>query len=260
MKRLFAKLSMTLVVLALVAGCGKENSSGSSSSKSNISGGSGFGNASQNFQNIEQLRNAFNKKSMADGISVGADIYHVGNYFTGYSSGSGWGFEAGYQVSGCLNLIFWQVGDCDGYGSGDYQSYYVQQMEQIINNGRLLKVTGVSSNSVTAKKAVGVSSNGEFQYENVTLSRNSGLLAEMLSGDQYNTHLQRVQILLSNGQRIEGVRVLKRDFYNQVVASYVVTTNLPLAANPVQVQKNNGTSGYLSKVGQNISIQAIYNL
>lgn len=244
MKTLFIKLPLVLLSLVLITGCGKENSSGDSkSSLKNSIGVDGYTNVPQNFQNITEVRKAFQNKSMADGLTEGMDIYHVGTYFGGQS---GTGFSGSYEISGCLNLIFWQYGDCDS-GGYNYMEQMISEMESIINNGRLLKVRSASANSVSVQRAVGVDSQAEFIYSNETLSKDSGVLSQMVAGDEMFTTVRSARISLSNGQQIEGVAV-----YNQY-GVFVITTNLPLAANPVYVQS--GTSrGYLSKVGQNVSI------
>src|SRR5690554_1293467 len=131
MKKLFKNLPLALLVLTLSVGCGKDNSSGGSSgSSSEPIAVDGIGNSSQNFQTIEEVRTAFNAKSMSAGVTQNLDVYHVGPYFGGKASGGG--IKVDYGVSGCLNLIFWQWGDCGQNYEKDHHKAQKQQMEQIV--------------------------------------------------------------------------------------------------------------------------------
>lgn len=251
MRGLFKNVFMGFFVMALAVGCGKENSSGSSSSKSSAPiDVNGIGSTSQNFQTIEEVRSAFANKSMNEGISEGLDIYHVGTYFGGTSSS---GFQASYEFSGCINLIFWQAGDCDG-GYGNYLEQQKQQLESAITAGRLLKVSPGDNNSISAQRAIGVNSDLSLQYQNLTLSRNN-ILDDALSGGTNTVRLEPATITLSDDTTVEGVAIIKG---NNV---YVLSTNLPIAANPIFVGEGwdnywqqYSRISYLSKIGPEISV------
>ena len=85
MKKLFKTLPVLLIAGALSVSCGKNNSSGGGSSSSTPINGLPGSTVTQTsaYSTIEQVRAAFNNKSLSDGLNNGSEIYHMGSFFTG---------------------------------------------------------------------------------------------------------------------------------------------------------------------------------
>ena len=280
MKKLFKTLPVLLIAGALSVSCGKSNSSGggSSSTTTPVSGlpGSTVTQTSA-YSSIEQIRTAFNNKSLSDGLNNGSEIYHMGSFFTGSYASGGINFQAGF----CIQLFGWSAGDCEGNNQGDL-------LLQRLDNGVLKKVTSASATAVTFQEPTGVSdASGYWNYvytnaQTQTFDRNSGQYREMLGLDIpaqniINSYVSSAQIQLSNGQKIAGQVLEIVTGYNygngqnyiQEVKRFVLSTNLPIIANPVATitgvfQAYNGyvatANGYLGYVGNNTAASAIQSI
>ncbi len=266
MKSLFRAKYLLLFVMCLsLYSCGKNSSgsggaSGGSTIGINSDGSITAGNSGQNFQTVDELRNAFNAMSLESGVAEGMYIYHVGNHYTGNSGGGG-GIGGGITITGCFFGLF---GDCDDNGNGGGPNNY--QLQQYLNNGRMLKVRNLDQNSNTLNlaKATGVSYN-DFTYSNYVLTRNHNDYRSMLGmSSSYNrSKLSTATIELQSGERVQGVVVeYINEGYDGLPSSikrYVLSTNLPIAANPIAILNGLQTevTGVLSTVGTNIKLRKI---
>lgn len=243
MKTLFKNLPVALLALTLAVGCGKDNASGGGSSVKNTIGSGGFTDQPMNQTTIEQVRESFNQRSMADGTFNGMQFYHR----VAQSSG----VNVSFNTYGCLDLLLFEVGDC---GSDSHISSYVNQVRQTINGGKLYTVKSASSSSANVDRLVDVSDSGQLSYNNETISKSSGLHQMMVAGtsnttqtnpyyNYSNVYVQKVRITVSRtgnqqSQTIDGVYVRNEH------GEFVVSVNVPLAANPIYYNTSSG-SGYL---------------
>lgn len=249
MKTIMKNVLMLALVMGL-ASCGKNSSGGGSSSSSTpvTNGGDSTSNVDssqnqnpQSISTIESLRQAFANKSMSEGLSANMAVYHVGPTYAGYSSG----FNV--EVSGCINLIFWSAGDCDGYSQADY-------LQDIVDNGAFRIVKSSGQDDLTYEKAIGVSG-GDFVVRQKSYSRSSDRYVKMLGLDQtsYSGYgaksiVSSANVRLSNGQQIEAYLV--EHFSGYSTSRYVVSPKLPIFANPVAVLDSYGNfTGALKSVG-----------
>lgn len=283
MKALFKSLPVLVLAGALSVSCGKgDNKSGSSSSPG--AGGNTWDSVTQtqSYQSIDQVRSAFNQKAMNQGLSNGMEIYHMGSHFNSNYGGGGINFQAGF----CIDLGFWSAGDCDSYGGPSQEDILIDQL----NNGVYKKVTSSNASSVTYQQPTGVASDnyGGYVYtynnaQNESFDRNSADYKEMLGLDipannLVDSKVSPATITLSNGQQVVGQVVelfIGSSYYGNTTVSdvrrYVLSANLPLAANPVAVISGivNGyygpmatVSGYLGFIGNTTSnqVQAVQSI
>ena len=253
MKTLMKNVLLLVLVLGLVA-CGKNSSGGGGSSTNSttpVTNGDGNNTSnigstqtgsSQSINSIESLRQVFASKSMSEGLTANMAVYHVGPTYAGYSSG---GFNI--EVSGCINLIFWSAGDCDGYTQADY-------LNDIVDNGAFRIVKSTTNDQVVYDKATGVR-NGDFTVSQKTFNRSSDRYVNMLglnstsySGYGSKSVVSSANVKLSNGQQIEAYLV--EHFSGYSTTRYVVSPKLPIFANPVAVLDSYGNfTGALKSVG-----------
>tara|TARA_B100001971_G_scaffold129103_1_gene119004 strand:- start:43168 stop:44007 length:840 start_codon:yes stop_codon:yes gene_type:complete len=251
-----------LLAFSVLSACGENKSGGGSSSKSSGigNGQTGYTTQGENYSNIDEVRNQYNSKSLADGISNGTNIYHVGTYFGGSNSGGG---QVSVNVYGCLNLIFWQVGDCDSNNGYDINSY----LESALNMGRIWQVQAASGESISINEAYDVLNN-DYLFQPETFDRNSAKYREMLGlnrNDIVDVRISNASITLTNGQVIPSTLV--EYFYGNNYTGganitgmkrFILSANLPVVANPVAVIDGNGAiTGYLSNVGNGIKVKSL---
>jgi hypothetical protein len=233
------KILKTMPVLLLAAfmttSCGKENSSGGGSSSGSVSGvvttsGTVFGD-------IEQVKSKFQALSFSSGVSQGTEIIHAGSRYASNSN------NGSTSIFGIID-INWNT------NSG--------------SNLRALKVNTSSQDSISAFRATGIDNYGVFNYGTTaeTISRsNSNDYKEMLMLDAQCTETRVSEVTIStrdtsgtNGTILGSEILCLRNGYP--VRLSIVSDALPVAANPVYIEDNQGRIGYLAKVG-NKSITGI---
>ena len=248
MKRLF-KLAFIALMMSQIASCGKENNSGGGSGSSNsgitndgvISGVFDNGN---NLGDYSAVRSHYTSASFSNGLSTNMVIYHIGPYFGGQSSS---GFST--TVSGCLNLFVVSFGDCDNINSN------VGQLESIVDRGEYKVVRSTSSSSVTYDVAVGTQSSnlgGDFVYQPDTFDSTDDAYRDMLNLDDISvreTVVSEARITLSNGETVNG-EMVEYFYTNGNIRRFVLSSALPLMANPLLVIENNSVTGRLNNVGE----------
>jgi hypothetical protein len=254
MRKTTKNLSVLMMAAFMTVSCGKsDNSSGSGGS----GGGAGISEYTQTqaYGSIDQVRQAFAGKSIADGAPVGTEVYHVGSYFGGSSS------SGSFNVSGCAQILFWEIGDC-----GTNTSQQETEMLSRLTKGEYKTVFGSSANAVTYKIPTGIEVvNNTVQYvyngSDKTYDRNDQVYKEMLALDRNDileTRVSPATITFQNNTTIAGqiVEVVfgNNNYGNTQVTDmkrFVLSTNLPSIANPIAVL--NGAypslSGYLAAVG-----------
>lgn len=264
MKTIMKRMAIAILALGVLSACG-ENKSGGKSSSSSSNGNIGIGTTGyttngENYSNLDQIRSDYNAKSLADGISNGANVYHVGTYFGGNNNGGG---QISGGIYGCLNLIFWQVGDCDNNNGGNINSY----LESALNAGRIWQVQSATSSSVAINEAYDVMNN-DYLFQSVTFDRNDPNYRDMLGlnrSDIVDVKISGASIRLTNNQVIPATVVeyfYGSNYTGQMnvtgIKRFVMSKNIPVVANPVAVIDANGfISGYLSNVGTEINVQSI---
>ena len=262
MKSIMKRMSIMLLAFSVLSACGENKSGGGkkSSSVNGIGNGqTGYTTQGENYNNIDEVRNRYNSKSLADGIGNGTNIYHVGSYFGGSSSGGG---QISGGVYGCLNLIFWQVGDCDSSSGYDISS----QLESALNLGRIWQVQGASGESISINEAYDVLNN-DYLFQNATYDRNNAKYREMLGlnrNDIVDVRISNASIKLSNNQDVPAtlVEYFYGTNYGNVNISgmkrFILSSNLPVVANPIAVIDAYGAiKGYLSNVGNDIKVRSL---
>lgn len=263
MKTMMKRMSIMLLAFSVLSACGENKSGGgkSSSSTSGIGNGqTGYTTQGENYNNIDEVRSRYNSKSLADGIANGANIYHVGTYFGGSNSGGG---QISGQIYGCLNLIFWQVGDCDSNSGYDITSY----LESALNMGRIWQVQAGSGESISINEAYDVLNN-DYLFQPRTYDRNDAKYREMLGLDRndiVDVRISNASIRLTNNQVVPATLV--EYFYgnnytggNNITGMkrFLLSSNLPVVANPIAVIDSNGAiTGYLSNVGNDIKVKSL---
>ncbi len=259
MKSKFNLILLSLAILAL-SSCGGANSTSSTSSNlSTVSvssdGATTVGTSTNNFRTIEQVRAAFDSMSFKEGLSQGTYIYHVGSdYSTSNSSTS-------INISGCFFGLF---GDCSNSNSSDITS----QLEAYLDAGRMLQVGSLDNNTsmVNLNEAIGVANN-DFIFDSYVYSLDSFDYKEMLGLNRSYamTKLSSATVTLTNGTSFDAVVV---EFVDGVfrtvrsVKSFVLSTNVPVAANPIALiesgfNERSTVRKVLKSVGSNIEIKSI---
>ena len=253
MKALFKTLPILIVAGALSVSCGSGDNSSGSSTSSNGTGWVPPGTTvtqQTSYGSIDQVRAAFQSKSFADGAQANSEFYHLGNFFGGGSGGG-------------ININFnWCWNDC-------YVQQIVQAMEDRISYGRQIKVNSASTDSVSFSVATGVDENNgnpQFVYgQSGSMNRNSGLYREMLGLDISENNLfggsaegikvMPATITLQNGSSVVGQMVEffighKSQYGCSVndVKRYVLSSTLPIVANPVVAIENGQATGKLAEV------------
>ncbi|MBC76140.1 MAG: hypothetical protein CME64_09000 [Halobacteriovoraceae bacterium] len=244
MRALFTKLPLALLGLALVTSCGKENASGGSTS-ANVQGVISAG------ASLDQVRNAFNSTSLAHGITqtndqnYGTSIYHGGPFFKVASD------------DGCKSVDLFGI-DLFQYCFDSYNNPLQRELDLY----EIKQVQTASSGEVKFKEPVDLNEYGQgYVYGNEKVfNRNSDRYKAMLGlKDQrpIEVRTSTAKITLSNGQVKNGVYVeyffgTKSNNILQLTSkeSYVLSTELPVMANPITVENNSGqVVGKLGKVG-----------
>lgn len=246
MKTKIKNAFLMVAVSALIVSCGKGNSSSSGGKGGDVSGVKEFTENTVSDVSIQTIQSKFNSLNTAsNGAQAGAIVYHVGPYYMGLGSSSSFNF----QVSGCLNLIFTQIGDCNtGYSAENY-------WRSIIDSGSYKVIKSVSTTSNSYERLTDVDGN-DLYYTAYSFSKNASLYKSMLDLDSSGsfgygatpTKGSVAEVTLTNGQKIEAYLVEKFDgYYNY---KYVVSPQLPLMANPVAILDRYGNFlGALKGVG-----------
>lgn len=284
MKALLTKTLPVLVLAgALSVSCGKGNNSsggGSSTTSPVITGlpGNTYGQGSA-YTSIDQVRAAFQNKTLADGLTVGTEVYHMGPYFNGNYGSGGINFQGGF----CIQLFGWSAGDCGGNNGSSQQDLLLDQLD----NGVFKKVTAAAADSVSFQEPTGASNaSGYWQYtyngaQTQSYNRNAVDYKEMLGLDIpaqniIQSYVSPATITMSNGQSVAGQVLEIVVGYNnygqqqiQEVKRFVLSTNMPIFANPIAVINGfspvmygyNGltaqVNGYLAYLGNSQNANAV---
>ena len=250
MRALFTKLPLAILGLAILTSCGKDGESGGSSSASvqgSISAGA----------NIDQIRHAFNSTSLSHGITQSSDqnygtsIYHGGSYFKVPSD------------SDCKSVDLFGI-DLFELCFGSHQS----PLERELDLYEIKQVNTASSSEVRFKEPVGLNNYGQgyvYGSEQVFNRSNERYKAMLGLKNQRPVEVRpsAAKITLSNGAIKNGVYVeyffgTKQDNILNLTSkeAYVLSTELPVLANPIAVENSNGqVVGKLGKVGSLIVTQ-----
>lgn len=243
--RNLVKILMLVAMIFVLAACGKENESGSGSS-----GGSSSDDwynqdqSGQNYGDYNKLKNYYNSKSLASGVSNNMVVYHLGQAFGGTSLGSS---SSSFEFGFCFNFFGELKGDCDQYTGGT-------NLYSIVEKGEYKVVKSASAGSLNIDVATSVSGN-MFQFTNGSFNRNDTLFRDMLNLDNRavaKVVITEAQVYLTSGKKIAADYV--EYFYDdgsQDVDGYVLSSELPIIANPVAVTNNYDLEGILSFAGNN---------
>lgn len=184
-------------------------------------------------QSFTDLKNYFEQKSLADGVSNDTVVYHTGSFFGAAPQDNGIKFSAVFCV-GSENL-FGNDDKCDPnngiedlYAAGEY---------------KLVKSSSTSKN--TYSLANGIDGSGFTTYVmNQSFDRNAEQYRKMLNKNDNPVR----KIVVSNAKiQMNGeikAQYIEYFFENGSYEGYVVAKSLPVIANPVMV-----TSGYYNGYG-----------
>lgn len=260
MKALFKRLPILLMAGAISVSCGSGDNSSGSPSSTNTGGGNTWtpgvtGTQGTSYQSIDQVRAAFQQKSFAEGTAVNYEYYHLGSYFGGSSGGFSLDFN-----------FCWS--DCQS-------QQMANAMEERIQYGSQIKVTAASVDSVSYDIATDVDVNNgyaNFVYgTSGTMSRTGGLYKSMLGlnisesslfgGSTEGIKVTPATISLQNGGTVVGQMVEffigQKSQYGCTlndIKRYVVSSALPIIANPVLVIENGQAEGKLNEINGSSSI------
>lgn len=252
------KLTIALLSMAILSSCGKTDVGSAGNAVTNYVTANGetiVGSSTNNFTTIEQVRAAFNAKSLEAGVAENMYIYHLGS---SYGASSGSGISGGISISGCFFGLF---GDCENNTSN--QSF---QLQSYLENGRMQQIGQVNlgSSSLNIKKATGVA-NSDFTYTNQVYTRSSTEYTNMLGLNSIasETRVFPATVELSSGSIIDAVvveHINKTYLTINSIKRYVLSTNLPVVANPIAIidgKSNIKVTGVLKSVGNTNHIKKI---
>lgn len=253
------KLIIALLSMTILSSCGKTDIGDAQRAVTNYVTANGetiVGSSSNNFTTIEQVRSAFNAKSLETGVAEGMYIYHIGS---SYGASSGSGISGGISISGCFFGLF---GDCDENSNSNQNS----QLQNYLSNGRMQQVGEVNlgSSSLNMKRATGVSNNN-FTYTNQVYSRSSSDYTQMLglNSNYSETRVFPASVELSSGTVIDAViveHISKTYLTINSIKRYVLSTNIPVVANPIAILEgtsNIQVTGVLKSIGATNEINKI---
>ena len=210
------KAFVLMTVMATMVACGKNTSGGSAgSSTSPVS--------NQNLTTHAQIKSYYQNKSYADGVNSNTKIYRSGTYYGAPS------VQVSMNFSGCIDLGFWSAGDCDQ--SESLNNY----LNDNIDNGDYFLVNSATANDINIDLAVNAVG-GDYIYQSRDISKSDNDFRDMLAlDDDYFAVVSKATVQLGN-------RSIKADYIEyfskingQYIASYVLSTDVPLVANPLYV-------------------------
>jgi len=251
MKKLFKTLPLMVLVGAVSVSCGKkENKSGGGGSvvappvvvAPNPGAGVTDVNAGQidiKYYTYDQVKTEFNGVALNANTSVGQQIVHSGSRYTGS------GVSASFDISFC----FFGLGDCN---QGNTQND--QQLLQLIQENEIKRIESVTASVVQIGYATDAYQ-GQIEYGEIgNFSKSSSIYQEMLGLDNSNPGdvvVSDAYVVDSNNAQIPAKHIEFISSYGY--SSYVVSSALPLAANPIMINEGNGyyasTKGFLKQVG-----------
>lgn len=252
-------LVLGFTVLSLIS-CGKDNASGGGSSSSSSS--TSVSSVGKNYKTYAQIKDAYTKMKLDSGVSKNMVVYHVGPDYGGESLMNNtptvdfsdlFDFSFGY----CININGELKGDC---ADNQYNQTQNNELQNIVNRGEYKVVRSDSSKSVAFDYATGVFGPG-FQFAQATYDRNDPIYKEMLKLDGKSV----VKVVISEAQItiLEGTKTkqIKADYVEYFYSDYslkgfVLSTALPLIANPIANTQNHDLTGVLSFSG-NKTIKSI---
>jgi hypothetical protein len=249
-------LAMAFMLLFAIS-CGGGNTSGGNNSGNNQNFNNGGvitgSNATAEYNSIVS---SFNAKAYSAGMPANVGIIHGGSYFTGASTGSSsFNFNFSFDFSGCL----FGIGNCDSP-----QNQYTQYADDY----RILVSKQASQNDALFGQ---LGTDGSLT--DVTLSRADQAYRDMLNLDAGTNMtvapiVSNARISVGNNQNIRAFIV---EYFNgnnitgYQVDRFIVSPDLPVAANPIAVIQDNGfqlsLTGYLMEIsGQRVRVlQAPYH-
>lgn len=223
-----------------ISGCGKENESGGGDSKNTDWYGSNE-NDPTNLGNYDRIRDYYEGYPLNSRLYLNMVIYHIGPAYGGDDLYNNYEYDFDFDVSFCGYFLFWEVGDC----SSSYNQYASNQYQGTVERGAYRVVTHYNAEKVTLNEANGYT-DYDFNFTNSSFTRSNDLYRRMLNLD--GKAVDRVVISKAK------LHVTKRDrngnnpknesfdadyveyfFADKTVEGYVLSTRMPLAANPVAI-------------------------
>lgn len=254
--KFFGNILLISAMALTLSSCGKDNvlggeesSSSSSSSSSSMKG--------INFKNYTELRDYYNKKSLTAGLADKDIIYHVGPEFGGqdfyqYDFDFDFDFDFGY----CINLFGELKGDCaDNQNNNNYN---LDQFQAVVNNGEYMKVVERSSSKIDIDLATSASGYG-LVYERGVFNKDDAMFREMLNLDKKavaKVVISKATVNAYDEKAKKNVNLVSDyvEYFladgSNTVRGFVVSSQLPLIANPIAVTTNFNYVGALSYGGR----------
>ncbi len=249
MKTLFNMIMVGSLAFAL-ASCGKDNASsgGSSSSSNSNNGNTGISSSGSVYGSVSDLRSAFDRMGVHEGLNENDVVYHVGKDY-GATSYYDYDIDFDFDFGVCFYFLWYASDDCNSGGS-----YYNQpnnsQLYNVINNGEYKVVRNRTSDTIDFDLAVGISGNG-FDFDSTRFDRDATMYKAMLNLDGRSVKavsMSEATIVLTNGNTVKGTFV--EYLYNDdSIDGYILSTAFPVMANPILNTQNYQVTGVLNFAG-----------
>lgn len=256
MKKLFWMI-LSIGLVFGVSSCGKSNSSGGGGvAPSNTS----TVTSAANLTDYESIKNYYLNKNLSEGLSENMVIYHIGEAFGGSNV-----FSVNYSdidlsdifdfnFDYCINLFGKLKGDC-----ANNQSNYTSNLTDVTKKGEYKVVKSIAADSVNYDVATGMSSYG-LNFQGASFNRDDALFSSMLnlagkSVAKVVVSDAKVYITQTNSdgttseQREITAKYVEYFFMDNTIEGYILSSDLPVIANPIAVTKNHNLKGTLSLVG-----------
>jgi len=231
MRNLLKMMLMGTLVVGLSSCGGDSNSSGRSTSLTNFGTSDG-----DTFTEFTALRNTYTSSSFSSGLTAETAVYHIGPLYGGSFNTTSSNFAATFCVGS--NNIFGNDDRCQGSISGD------SQLNDIVDRGEYKVIRSATSSAVQYGLANGVS-NGTFTFSESSFDRNDSIFRRMLNLDDVATRRVVVSdafIQLSDRGQVNA-NLVEFFFEDGRYESYILSSALPLVANPVASYSGNYTVG-----------------
>jgi hypothetical protein len=257
MKR-FIQLLMMATLVTAVASCGKQNSSGSSSSKSSNQTDWYASGTNNGFGNYDDLKEYYMDKSLSSDLPNNTVIYHVGEiYGANYSNVE---FDFDFNFTFCIGdeNLFGDDDDCNYYGGNS-----TADLQDIVDDGEYKVVRNSTSTTVSFDLATGASNNIFTFAAGQEYNQTSPIFRKMLNIDNKPVNkivVSKANAFMTNKGNIQA-DLVEYFFQDGSYEAYILSPDIPVIANPIAVfggsysvngSVNFDIDGELSNVGQSV--------
>lgn len=257
MKR-FIQLLILATLVTMLASCGKQNSSGGSSSKKSNQTDWYASGTNNGFGNYDDLKEYYTEKSLSDGLPNNTVIYHVGEiYGANYNN---FEFDINFNFAFCIGSenLFGNDDACNSFGGNT-----TADLNDIVDDGEYKVVRNSTSTTVSFDLATGASNNIFTFANNQTYNQTSPIFRKMLNLDNKPVNkvvVSKANAYMTNKGNIQA-DLVEYFFQDGSYEAYILSPNIPVIANPVAVfggsysvngSVNVNIDGELNNVGQSV--------